>query len=112
MAYSTDLRERVIEYIEAGNTLKDACRIFKMSRSTIYQWRKLKETTGTLEKQIYKHGAIKLNDQQLIEYVQANPDLYQKDYAEKFNMSSSGICRAFKRLHITLKKSKIIQREK
>ena len=101
MAYSTDLRERVIEYIEAGNTLKDACQIFKVSRQTIYQWRKLKNATGSLEKKIYKHGAIKLNDKELIEYVRANPDLHQKDYAVRFNMSPSGICRAFKRLHIT-----------
>lgn len=108
MAYSTDLRELVLEYIEEGHTLEDACRTFKVSRQTIYFWRKLKERTGSVRRETYKHGAIKLNDQELIEYVQANPDLAQKEYAAKFGMTQSGICRAFKRLGITLKKRKTI----
>ena len=53
----------------------------------------------------YKHGAIKLNDQELIEYVKSNPDLYLKDYAARFNVTPAGIWYAFKRLRITLKKS-------
>lgn len=106
MAYSTDLRERAIAYIEAGNTIIEASQIFKVNRQTLRKWRKLKEESGSVAREIYKHGAIKLNDQELMEYVQANPDLYLKDYAEKFNMSISGIWRAFQRLHITLKKSK------
>lgn len=112
MAYSTDLRERVLEYIEAGNTITEASRIFKVTRPTIREWRKLKKRNGSVAREIYRHGAIKLNDQELIEYVKASPDLYLKEYAEKFNMSISGICRAFKRLHITLKKSKFIQGKK
>jgi len=110
MAYSTDLRERVLEYIEAGNKITEASQIFKVTRQTIRIWRKLKKENGSVEREIYRHGAIKLNDQELIEYVKANPDRYLKEYAEKFNMSISGISRAFKRLHITLKKSKFIQR--
>jgi putative transposase len=104
MAYSTDLREKVIEYIEEGNPLTEACRIFKVSRQTLYQWRKLKEIKGSVERQAYKHGAIKLNDQEFIKFVKANPDLYLKDYAAKFDVTPSGIWRAFKRLGITFKK--------
>jgi transposase len=105
MAYSTDLRERVVEYVEAGKTVKEASQIFKVNRRTILRWRKLKEETGTVARHPYKHGAIKLNDQELIEFVTSNPDLYLKDYAARFNMTPSGIWYAFKRLHITLKKS-------
>jgi transposase len=105
MAYSTDLRERVVEYIEAGNTVKEASQTFKVHRRTILRWRKMKEVKGTVEREPYKHGAIKLNDQELIKYVNSNPDLYLKDYAKRFNMTPSGIWYAFKRLHITLKKS-------
>lgn len=83
-----------------------------MTRQTILKWRKIKEEKGSVAREVYRHGAIKLNDQELIGYVSANPDLYLKDYAEKFNMTPSGIYRAFKRLHITLKKSKFIQRKK
>ena len=65
----------------------------------------MKEARGTVEREPYKHGAIKLNDQELIEFVKYNPDLYLKDYAKRFNITPSGIWYAFKRLHITLKKS-------
>ena len=64
MAYSADLRERAIAYIEAGNTITEASQIFKVNRQTIRKWRKLKEETGTVERQIYRHGAIKINDQE------------------------------------------------
>lgn len=104
MAYSTDLREKVMEYIEAGNKVTETSQIFKVSRQTIYQWGKLKAERGSVERPVYKHGAIKLNDEELIEFVKENPDLYLKDYAAKFHITPSGIWRAFKRLQITFKK--------
>jgi transposase len=106
MAYSIDLRERLVEYVESGHKIVEACRIFKVSRQTARKWIRLKKETGSVARKIYRHGAIKLNDQELIDYVRDNPDLTLEEYAKKFNMSPSGIWRAFKRLKITLKKTK------
>jgi transposase len=48
MAYSKDLREKILEYIEKGHEHKQACRIFGVGLRTITRWKKLKSETGSL----------------------------------------------------------------
>jgi transposase len=36
MAYSLDLREKVVEYIENGGSITSAARLFRVGRATIY----------------------------------------------------------------------------
>ena len=38
MAYSTDLRKRVLDFIETGGKKSEASRRFSVDRSTIYRW--------------------------------------------------------------------------
>lgn len=38
MAYSTDGRKRVLDFIEAGGKKAEAARRFSLNRSTIYRW--------------------------------------------------------------------------
>lgn len=37
-AYSIDLRKKVIEFIEQGNTQKLACEIFNLNKATVNRW--------------------------------------------------------------------------
>ena len=48
-AYSVDLRLRVLASVDSGMSKIQAHRIFKVSRSTIDDWIKLREQTGTVE---------------------------------------------------------------
>ena len=38
MAYSSDLRKRVLAFIEAGGKKTEACRQFSIARATLYTW--------------------------------------------------------------------------
>lgn len=38
MAYSLDLRTRVIDYIEKGGSKTKAATLFQLGRATIYGW--------------------------------------------------------------------------
>ena len=38
MAYSSDLRKRVLAFIEAGGKKTEACRQFSITRATLYTW--------------------------------------------------------------------------
>ncbi|MCT0252309.1 IS630 transposase-related protein, partial [Synechocystis sp. CS-94] len=38
MAYDLDLRLRVISFLEEGNGVTKASKIFKVGRETIYRW--------------------------------------------------------------------------
>jgi transposase len=49
MIYSTDLRERVIAFIESGGKKLEASRRFNVCRPTIDKWLLLKKETGSLE---------------------------------------------------------------
>ena len=46
MAYSLDLRERVIRFLENNDDKKLASALFGVDRSTIYRWIKHKKESG------------------------------------------------------------------
>lgn len=48
MAYSLDLRKRVLAAIERGMEVDEAVSTFQVGRSTIFRWRAQQRTTGTL----------------------------------------------------------------
>jgi len=110
MSYSTDLRERVVDFVNNGGSKAEASRRFKVSRSTVYDWLVLQEETGSLQGVIYKRGANKLDEEALSAYVERYPDHYLYEIGEVFGLSPSGIFRALKRLRITLKKNDTLQR--
>ena len=41
MAYSHDLKQRVLEYVGAGGGKSEAARRFSVARSTVFVWRAL-----------------------------------------------------------------------
>jgi len=67
MPYPIELRERVLESIDQGMSKWEAHQIFKVSRSTIDDWLKLREETGSVAANTnYQRGpkrAIEDNDE-------------------------------------------------
>ncbi len=104
MGYSTDLRKRVIQFVEEGGSVMEAASVFSVTRQTIYNWIKKKKETGTLKDKIQGRPWRKLNPEALLAYVKSYPDLTLAEYAEHFGTISSTICEAFKRLRISRKK--------
>ncbi|WP_425362710.1 IS630 transposase-related protein [Candidatus Tisiphia endosymbiont of Hybos culiciformis] len=55
--YSYDLRSRVIEHYEKYKKVALTCETFKISRSIIYDWIRLKKQTGDIKsKEGYQKG--------------------------------------------------------
>lgn len=48
MAFSLDLRERVITAVDNNMHVDEAVKIFKVSRRVIYEWLELRKETGSL----------------------------------------------------------------
>jgi transposase len=44
--YSLDLRERVVSYIDAGHSCRDAARLFAVGVATVVRWTQRKRQTG------------------------------------------------------------------
>ena len=104
MAYSVDLRSRVIDYVNEGNTHEQASLIFKAGTTTISNWVTLLSETGSLEKRPLSRVAPKFDSEKLNAYIEENSDALLKDVAEHFGGSITGAFYALEREKITLKK--------
>lgn len=102
MAYSVDLRERVVNYIAEGNSKAKAARTFRVGRSTIYDWLKRESLTPD------KPGPTKpwkLCPDALQAHVIESPDAYQHERGAELGVSRHVVLYGLKRLKITRKKN-------
>jgi transposase len=105
MAYDKKFREKVLEYIEKGNTIEKAHEVFSVGTTTIKEWKKLKKETGKLENRPLKRTNRKICPERLIAYINENPDSYLSEIAEVFNCTDPAVFYALKRLKFTRKKT-------
>ncbi len=106
-AYSLDLRERVLKYLEKSDKKKEASLLFHVGIATIYRWIRQKREIGHVIPIRRKYAYKKLDDQRLKKHVEAYPDHFLFEIAEEFSVTPQAIFYAFKRLKITRKKRQI-----
>ena len=104
MSYSKDLREQAVKYRKAGHTLRETSEIFGAGETAIRQWEKQYDSTGDLSNKPLQRQARKLPPEQLAAYVSKHPDAYQREIAEVFGCSDTGVSKALRRQGITRKK--------
>jgi len=104
MAYSKDLRERVIAYLKEGHTQEETRVIFKVGMSTITRWLALLSETGSLGKRPLDRSPRKFESEKLNAYIEENPNALLKDVAAEFGGTVTGAFHALNREKITLKK--------
>ena len=107
--YSLDLRERVISHIREGNNQKATSDIFKVSKSTVSRWwiRYISEGELAAKKRPGRKG--KINKEQLIMYVESNPDKTLADISAVFEVSIWSIHFWLKKLGFSYKKKLHLQ---
>lgn len=102
--YSLDLRKRVLEYVEETKDKTKASQLFKVGIATIYRWIARKTQTGNIEPSPSKPYKKKIDDQQLVAYLEAHPDHFLSEIAAHFKTTLQAIFYALQRLKITRKK--------
>ena len=110
MAYSTDLRKRVLDFIEAGGKKAEAARRFSVERSTIYRWLAAEDPFSP-QKPGPKNMRV-LDEAALKKHVADFPDLTQNERASHFGVSESSIVYGLRKLGITRKKKTIGYKER
>ena len=108
MTYSLDLRQKVINYIESGGKIAKAAKVFGIGRASIYRWLERKNLEATKVKYRYR----KLDSKELEKYIKANPEVKLKLIAEKFEVSTTAIWTALKKMKITRKKKELRNQER
>ena len=77
MAYSVDLRKKVVEYLERGHTQRKAARVFGIHQETVNKWYKKYRETGNLNNEPPRPRAFrKLDPEKLKAYINDHPDAY------------------------------------
>ena len=102
MAYSPDLRKRILDFVQAGGKKAEAARLFNVARSTIDRWLAAKDPYD-----IKKPGPKKMrviDEEALRIHVAEFPDATQKERAEHFGVSEFCIGYGLRKLGITRKK--------
>lgn len=106
MAYSIDLRERVIAHLQEGHTQEETSILFKVGTTTLKNWLSLLSETGSLDKRPLDRCPRKFESEKLNTYIEENPNALLRDVAEKFNGSITGAFYALEREKITVKKKR------
>jgi len=88
MAYSLDLRKRVVDYVENGGGITKAAALFKVGRATIYRWLGREDLRATK----VEHRERKIDWEALRKDVEENPEARLIERARKFGVRASAIC--------------------
>jgi transposase len=115
-AYSTDLRERVVQSIENGEcTIPAAARRYQVSEPSVERWLARKRATGSCAPRPHAGGALrKLAAAEAVirAGVKEQPDATLQDLCDRVEQKSkiksdpSLMCREVARLKLPLKKSR------
>jgi len=101
MTYSLDYRQRVMGIQEKEKlTFEETSRRFGVGMRTLFRWHKKVEPCKKRNK-----PATKVDMDLLKEDIKESPDAYLSERAEKFEVSTSCIFYAMKRLGVTYKKN-------
>jgi transposase len=101
MAYSLDLRQRVIKRVKSGHSVPETAELYEVSPATIYRWLKRIDLAPTVVKQRQR----KIDLAALKAHVRDYPNARLKDRARHFGVHTSAIGFALQRLKMTVKKN-------
>lgn len=109
MAYSLDLRKRVVRFVQEGGSKIEAQRRFKVSIWCVRNWcnRSTLETTYS-----HKGRPRKVGLEELRQYIQKHPDMLLRELAQHFGVHINSIWHACRVLKITHKKNTSVYRKK
>lgn len=116
-AYSYDLRERVIRFINSGATIVKASQVFNISRKVIHDWRKLQKETGDIKAKLgYQKGhSHSVTDLEAFKkFLEENSDKTGRELANLWpgKISSSTVVRLIKKLGYSYKKNFLSPKKK
>ena len=112
--YSEDLRVRALSLLERGNSLSQVSRLLKISRQTLYRWKRQFVSTGSTSPRlpIPPPQPAKIRDwSKFKKLVDSHGDLTQKELASLWgDVSPDPISRGLKKLGYTRKKNLCLSR--
>ena len=108
-AYTLDLRERVVKFVEAGGIRAEAARLFRLGERTVYRYLAAAKTNALAPKTSWGRWR-KLDPAQLQAHVRQHPDATLQELQRVFGVSPNAVWVRLRQLGFTLKKTHQISR--
>jgi len=113
MAYSLDLRQRVINYIDSGGSKISASHLFSVGEKTVRNWVLLYKETGSVNPRPHRGGKrSSIDSEKFKSYVDANPSKTLKELGAHFGLSYEGAAYNLRKHGYVHKKNAAIQGKK
>ena len=110
--YDQDLRNKVIECIESGNTQKLAAETFLVSIASVKRWYKSYRELGHCRAKKHPGAKRKIDREELAKYFTEHPDARLIDAANIFHVSVVSIHYCLRTLGFRYKKNIWLSRKK
>ncbi|MBS0149614.1 MAG: helix-turn-helix domain-containing protein [Nitrospira sp.] len=107
MRCSSDLRQRVVKFVQSGVSKAEAARRFQVGEANVYRWLR---PGGMAYKRPGPRRTHKLDWDALRRHVEAHPDRTQAERARQLPVSRPCIWYALQRLQITHQKKDRVPR--
>ncbi|ETZ06967.1 transposase [Holospora obtusa F1] len=85
-----DLREKVINFIKAGNSQKEASRVFEINKMIINRWYLRYKSQEHFRQKIRLGAKPTIEKESFIQYETDHPKARSEDIAREFSISASG----------------------
>lgn len=107
MAYSNDLRQKLVEAWETGQgTQQELADVFGVSLSWVEKVLRHWRATGQTEAPTYRHGPLPTwKPARVARAVHQHPDATLAELGQRLHLSAATVCRALQRLDLPRKKS-------
>jgi len=88
--YSLDLREKVIKFLQKGNSQATAAKVFNISKTTVNTWNVRYKQEGHLNPRQNLGAKAKVIKEDFITWVNANSNATSEDIGKFFGVTGSG----------------------
>ena len=103
--YSQDLRKKVIDYVNKGNSCRKASIKFEISSNTVMNWHKRYKSEGTYLSRKVGGKKGRISEQDVATYVNNNPNFILSEMGKHFGMSAPGALYWLRKLGYSYKKN-------
>ena len=108
-SYSNDLRKKVIDYIESGNSQRSAAFRFKISATSVNIWWRRYREEGNYQAKKNPGAKPKVDIVKLEEYCLKNPSTRLIDIGKEFGITDVGALYWLRKLGYSYKKNFYLQ---
>ena len=104
--HSLKVREQIVDYVDKGNSMSKAARHFGVGKGTVSQYMKLAEKGKLTPKPTGGQRPKKFTDEQLLNQLDKNPSITQRELGAIFDVSHTAIGKRIHKLNLSFKKKR------